>query len=201
MKNLIGRKFNKIKIIDIVYIPRKRGRRICFKGVCDCGTIKVFDKNSVVSNRTKSCGCLNSKLSSQRMKKRNPMWMPGIKEKSIATNKALGTRPIIRGGNGQEMPIPQRVLLTALGNGWYAEHTIATHLRKLKNGYPTCYKIDIANPKKMIGIEVDGGSHQLLKRKEQDKKKTLFLEKLGWKILRFKNEEIMSNLELVLSKI
>jgi hypothetical protein len=142
-----------------------------------------------------------SKASSERMKVNNPMWMEGVKEKAIATNKALGTKPRVRGGNGEEMPIPQRVLLTALGEGWYAEHVVPTKEPKVNKKYPTCYKIDIANPKMMLGIEVDGESHNLFIRKEQDKKKTDFLNTLGWTIIRFKNKEVMSNLENVLKQI
>ena len=142
-----------------------------------------------------------SKKSSERMSKNNPMWIPGIKEKSIATNKALGTKPKVRGGNGQEMPIPQRVLLTALGEGWYAEHVVPTRELKINKKYPTCYKIDIANPKIMLGIEVDGESHNALVRQTQDKKKTELLNSLGWTIIRFKNKEVMSNLEKVLKQI
>ncbi len=195
----IGKKFGKLTVLHIFFKPSKEGRRIYFECKCDCGVIKSFYKYSITLGNTKSCGCLQSKLSSNRMMKKNPMWMPGIREKSIATNKALGTRPIVRGGNGQEMPIPQRVLLTALGKGWYAEHSVSTGTKG--NGMPSCYKIDIANPSKMIGIEVDGFSHSALKRQEQDKKKTIFLVKLGWKVLRFKNKEVMENLQLVLSKI
>lgn len=143
-----------------------------------------------------------SALSSERMKKKNPMWIDGVKEKMIATNKALGVRPKIRGGNGKEMPVAQRVLLTALGEDWCAEYSVLTFLRgKTKENYASCYKIDIANPKKMIGIEVDGESHNALYRKEQDKKKEKFLSSLGWKIIRFKNKEVMSNLDNVLNKI
>ena len=136
-----------------------------------------------------------AKASSERMKLNNPMWMEGIKEKAVATNKALGTKPKIRGGNGKEMPVPQRVLLTALGDDWYAEHSVATGFR------PTCYKIDIASPKLMVAIEVDGGSHDTLARKKQDNRKDTFLKSKGWKVIRFKNKEVMSNLENVLKQI
>lgn len=141
------------------------------------------------------------KKRSERMKVNNPMWMEGIKEKAMATNKRLGTKPAIRGGNGQAMPVPQRILLAALGEGWYAEHAVPTKEPKINKKYPTCYKIDIANPKLMIGIEVDGGSHCTLERQKQDLKKELLLKSLGWDVLRFKNEEVMSNILNVLKII
>lgn len=198
MESLIGKKFSKLKILSLF---RKDGR-IYFVCQCQCGNRKDIYKQAITSGHTRSCGCIRSISSSRRMKKKNPMWMPGIKEKAIATNKALGTRPLIRGGNGKELPLAQRTLLVALGKGWYAEHSVPTFLRgKTEENYPTCYKIDIANPKTKVGIEVDGRTHNFFKRKEQDKKKTKFLEKNGWKVFRFKNEEVMSNLDEVLNEI
>jgi hypothetical protein len=101
-------------------------------------------------------------------------------------------KPIKRGGNGHLLPLPQLALLHALGEGWEAEVTIATKMRHLGIGYPTCYKIDIANQNLMIGIEVDGGSHGSLERQEKDKKKTEFLISQGWSIFRVSNEKALS---------
>lgn len=196
MENLIGKKFGRLKVTSIF----KKDNRIYLECLCDCGKVKSFYKYSLTLGYTKSCGCLHSSLSSKRMNKNNPMWMPGIKEKATNTNKMLGTRPLIRGGNGQEMPVAQRVLLSALGAGWYAEHVVNTKMKR-DSGYPTCYKIDIANPIKKIAIEVDGTSHGSTLVKQRDLKKEKFLINLGWVVIRFKNKEIMNNLELVLNKI
>jgi len=198
MDNLIGKKFGRLKILKII---RKDGR-IYLKCICICGNIKDIYKRHVLNGKTVSCGCYRDELASKRLldpkhKSRNPEAIQKMKD----TIKRLGYKPKIRGGNGQPMPIPQRILLAALGEGWYAEHSIPTHLRSTKKDYPTCYKIDIANPQKMIAVEVDGGSHGSKQRQQQDKRKTDFLKKLGWKVLRFKNKEVMTNLELVLSKI
>ena len=191
-------KYGKLKVLEVV----KVGRRLHFVCLCDCGNTKTIYKNSVTLGHTKSCGCIANNLASSRMKKRNPMWIPGVKEKAKNTNRLLGTRPQVRGGNGKEMPLAQRVLLTALGSGWYAEHSVSTGLRgKTKHQYPTCYKIDIANPKSLVAIEVDGPSHDALARKMQDKKKTKFLTKQGWRVLRFKNQEVLSRLDKVLEQI
>lgn len=122
--------------------------------------------------------------------------------KMIATLKRIGHAPRIRGGNGKEMPVPQRVLLTALGSGWYAEHSVPTRLHgKTKERYPTCYKIDIANPSLKIAIEVDGSSHTNCIVKARDVKKEDFLKSLGWRTMRFSNKEVMQNLEGVLQNI
>lgn len=138
---------------------------------------------------------------SQRMKKKNPMKNPVWKEKARQTMLRMGHRPKVRGSNGQPMPIPQRILLAALGEGWYAEHAIPTHSIGLKTGYATCYKIDIANPILKISVEVDGPSHNTLLSKKRDKKKTRFLEGIGWKVLRFKNKRILQSLISVLKDI
>ena len=141
-------------------------------------------------------------LSSERMKKNNPMRKKETREKVSKTLKKIGHKPIQQGGNGKIMPIPQKILLEALGGGWCAEYSVATLLRgKSKEKYPTCYKIDIAHPLKKIAIEVDGTSHNSLIRREQDKKKTEFLEQLGWKVLRFKNDQILQSITSVLKDI
>jgi very-short-patch-repair endonuclease len=53
--------------------------------------------------------------------------------------------------------------------------------------YPHCYKLDLANLEMKMGIELDGGSHLTLTRREQDQKKDALLRSLGWKVLRLKN--------------
>ncbi|MFH1253279.1 MAG: endonuclease domain-containing protein [Candidatus Uhrbacteria bacterium] len=54
--------------------------------------------------------------------------------------------------------------------------------------------------KKLI-IEIDGGIHDVEEIKIEDQKRTNHLENLGFKIIRFKNEEILNELEKVLVKI
>jgi hypothetical protein len=100
----------------------------------------------------------------------------------------------IRGGNGTGLTIPQQVLLDELGEGWIAEYAIPTKVKK-GLGYPTAYKVDIANPDRMIAIEVDGGRHNM--RKEQDKKKEEFLQSIGWKVYRYSNSFAFSNAEKI----
>ena len=118
--------------------------------------------------------------------------------KVSATLRAIGHKPSIQGGNGRPMSIPQALLLERLGRAWVAEHVVPT---KRKSPWPRCYKIDIAHPQKKIAIEVDGLSHCALKRKAQDQKKTDLLTGFGWRVLRFKNQEVVENIEGVLSTI
>jgi hypothetical protein len=135
----------------------------------------------------------NKKYASDRMKTNNPMSNPKARGKMAETLKRMGHKPKIRGGNG-ELTVPQIALLEALnGLNPVAEFAVATKLRSEE--YPDCYKIDIALPEKKIAIEVDGRSHCSLKVKEADKRKTELLEQLGWKVLRFWNKEVMSDLQ------
>jgi 5-methyltetrahydrofolate--homocysteine methyltransferase len=53
----------------------------------------------------------------------------------------------------------------------------------------------------MLIIEIDGNIHQLPENKESDKIRTKWLEKNGFKVIRFRNDEIINNVDLVLNKI
>jgi very-short-patch-repair endonuclease len=50
-------------------------------------------------------------------------------------------------------------------------------------------------------IEIDGGIHDLSDYQEHDIGRTIELEKLGIKVIRFKNKEILSDPEKVLNNI
>lgn len=126
------------------------------------------------------------------------MRTPAARKKMKAAMQRIGKRPLWRGGNGMPMAIPQRTLLAALGNGWYAEHVVLTKTLR-QSSLPHCYKIDIAHPHLMLAIEVDGNSH--LARKKLDQKRDRALTALGWKVLRFRNKEVLTNLQEVLQSI
>ncbi len=55
------------------------------------------------------------------------------------------------------------------------------------------YIVDFYCSNLKLGIEIDGESH--VDRKEYDKKRTLDMNKIGIKIIRYSNVEIMCNLE------
>ncbi len=124
----------------------------------------------------------------ERLRNLNPMQYPEVRKKVSDTLQAMNHKPSVQGGNGKPMPIPQQIMLDALGAGWYPEYAVPMGSRG--KGYPTNYKIDIANPHLMIGIEADGASHY--SRKELDKKKDTKLNSLGWTILRFWNKDILN---------
>ena len=134
----------------------------------------------------------NRIYASERMKSNNPMKRKEVREKASTTLRVMKWKPQKRGGNGAGPTVAQMLLASALG--WNMEVVIKTGHYKDGSGYPPCYKADIANEVLKIAIEVDGGSHLSLITKERDKKKTDFLAGLGWKVLRFTNNEVINDL-------
>lgn len=57
--NLIGKKFGKLSVVK--YVGKNKYGKPLWLCKCDCGNEKVIIGNSLVSNRTKSCGCLYKK--------------------------------------------------------------------------------------------------------------------------------------------
>lgn len=64
--DMIGKKFNRLTIISFSH--HDKGRRCHWNCLCDCGNSKVVEGNAVRSGKIKSCGCLNSEMSSERAK-------------------------------------------------------------------------------------------------------------------------------------
>lgn len=90
-----------------------------------------------------------------------------------------------------------------------AEDILWKHLRNKKlNGlkFRRQHPLDIfiadfyCHEKKLV-IELDGGIHDILEQKEYDEGRTSELEGKGFKVIRFRNEEIMNDLEDVLNRI
>lgn len=53
----------------------------------------------------------------------------------------------------------------------------------------------------MLAIEVDGDVHEERYQKERDEERTVILNRLGIKVIRIKNQEIESNINLVIEAI
>jgi hypothetical protein len=135
----------------------------------------------------------------ERIRNLCPTSNPEVRKKISKRLKEIGHKPHIQGGNGRPMPIPQKNLLDALGKGWIGEFVVLPRTRE--PGYPTHYKIDIANPQKMIAVEVDGYSHVAEVRKAQDAKKDALLRHLGWTVLRFTNSQVLSSIDTVMNQV
>lgn len=63
------------------------------------------------------------------------------------------------------------------------------------------YIADFICLKKNLIVEVDGSIHQLPENRKSDAERTAWLEKEGYNIIRFSNDEVLTNLEEVLQKI
>ncbi|MEW5798092.1 MAG: DUF559 domain-containing protein [Bacteroidota bacterium] len=63
------------------------------------------------------------------------------------------------------------------------------------------YITDFVCLSKNLVIEIDGLIHQLPENKENDGIRTQWLEEHGYRVIRFSNEEVLQNLDVVLNKI
>jgi len=61
------------------------------------------------------------------------------------------------------------------------------------------YVVDFACLKKRLIIEIDGGQHST--QKAQDDERTRVLEQLGYRVLRFWNNDILTNPDGVLTRL
>ena len=134
---------------------------------------------------------------SARMKTNNPNQTPEWKEKM---SKIMSGRTFLaRGGNGILTP-QQETVANALGLP--TEYAIPTSPVKHQfKALPTCYKVDIADPTRMLAIEIDGRTHNTKKWKFLDQRKMEVLGALGWSVLRFSNQRVDSDLEAILREI
>jgi very-short-patch-repair endonuclease len=63
------------------------------------------------------------------------------------------------------------------------------------------FVLDFYCPRLKLAIEVDGDSHFMIGKEEQDKNRQKYIEKYGIKFLRFTNEDIKNNINGVCDQI
>lgn len=63
------------------------------------------------------------------------------------------------------------------------------------------YIADFACLEKTLVIELDGGYHSLPEQQISDEQRTADLQELGYRVIRFTNEELFNGIDLVLNKI
>ncbi len=63
------------------------------------------------------------------------------------------------------------------------------------------YIVDFYCPEKKLAIELDGDFHFYEEVQKYDQERTNFINKLGIKVLRFENQEVLYNLENVMRSI
>ena len=120
----------------------------------------------------------------------NPTASAEVREKISRTLKTNQYVLAVRGGNGCGPTEAQSAMASALGQCWLTEYALSLGPRQI--GYPTHYKLDLANLAMRIAIEVDGKSHYSGVRKMQDEKKSDKLASLGWIVLRFWNWDVLA---------
>jgi very-short-patch-repair endonuclease len=89
-----------------------------------------------------------------------------------------------------------------------AERILWEELRNRKTGYKFRkqhpigdYIADFICIEKKVVIEVDGGYHNMLEQQQDDRVRTIDIEKMGYSVIRFTNEEVEFDLQNVIMKI
>lgn len=101
-----------------------------------------------------------------------------------------------RAKNLRKNQTPQEILL------WSRLRAKRFNGLKFKRQFPVGhYIVDFVCYEKKLIIELDGYQHKEVNRKYYDNERTKFLESEGFRVLRFWNNEINSNLFGVLSEI
>jgi len=134
------------------------------------------------------------RLSSERMKRNNPMGRPEIRAKVSVALRGRGWLAKVRGGQGAPMPAPQ--LLLHKITGWPTEYAIPTGNPKWHTAM-----VDLACPELKIAVECDGLSHNTKRQKSRDRIKDQMLAEKGWLVMRFSNQEILKQTGRVLRRI
>ena len=88
-----------------------------------------------------------------------------------------------------------------------AERKLWMHLRsrqmngfKFRRQYPIGrYIVDFCCPERLLVVELDGGHHT--NQTQTDQRRTEYLTRLGYRVLRFWDHEVLSDLEAVLQRI
>jgi very-short-patch-repair endonuclease len=83
---------------------------------------------------------------------------------------------------------------------WQAIRGKRVHAHRFRRQHPIGpYIADFACIEQRIVVELDGGQHQ--DQRVQDDQRTAYLQAQGWHVLRFWNNEVLNNLDGVLSTI
>lgn len=73
---------------------------------------------------------------------------------------------------------------------------------KFRRQFPVAgYILDFACETAKLAVELDGGQHNLPEHAARDAARTAELAKSGWRVLRFWNNDVVENIEGVLTEI
>lgn len=137
---------------------------------------------------------------SERSRAARAAWTADSMARQKTTWKANGNTIKDRRGNGTGPTLPEQVLWDLLGEQWCWNYPVKTK-QPVGSGYPTNYKVDLALVDLKLAVEVDGMSHLSKVRQRQDRKKEDLLGSLGWTVLRFSNQEVLSSPDSVVEQI
>lgn len=140
-------------------------------------------------------------ISVDRMKNNNPSKNKDVVANGIKTKEQNGTLHVWcgeRGGNGTISDGESAIMDFCISNGFLYNFAIKTgDLRKRypDKRYSVNYKPDFVNLELKLCIEIDGKTHRTKLGKARDRKKEECLSMLGYTVLRFTNEQVLSDLE------
>ena len=89
----------------------------------------------------------------------------------------------------QEVILWSRLRRSQLGFKFRRQHSIGKYI------------VDFYCPIKNLIVEVDGGQHDELGQRRYDENRTKYFESLGFKVLRFWDNDVNNNLSSVVSEI
>ena len=96
--------------------------------------------------------------------------------------------------NRREMTIAEKIL-------WEGIRNKKTGYKFRKQHPIGDYIADFICIEKKLVIEVDGGYHNTLEQQQDDRVRTIDIEKMGYSVIRFTNEEVEQDLQNVIMKI
>ncbi|MBV7268643.1 DUF559 domain-containing protein [Winogradskyella luteola] len=141
------------------------------------------------------------------VKQRSKLWKKSPSQSSLREEvKTVLDR--YRTARPSTYKLMKELQLESKKNNTEAEHILWESLRGKKLGYKFRrqhiideFIVDFVNIEKRLVIEVDGNYHNSIQQQEIDEVRTLILKDLGFKVIRFKNEEVIGNIDSALDKI
>jgi len=148
-------------------------------------------------------------------KKQSELWDEGLELVDEETSPSFSLSPHVERGTGGEVTFPKvpgyiyEIARKLRKEQTPAEKILWECLRarrlnglKFRRQHPLGrYIPDFYCAEKRLVVELEGKVHELKDQKEYDKIRQETIEAMGLTVLRFKNEEVLNNLELVLAKI
>ena len=104
-------------------------------------------------------------------------------------NKISFRRKLRKDSTPQEIILWSRLRRNQLGYKFRRQHSIGKYI------------VDFYCAEKNLIIEVDGGQHDEVSARKYDEKRSEYLERLGFRVLRFWDRDINLNLEGVIGEI